>query len=150
MSIPEEYSNAIRLQQAGRFNENDIKSFVYHVFGLYDKHEDVNQFLPLLADQGLEMRFPNWEPVCSPSDFQKWYRWIGENFQAPSLHQVEAPINVEFLGNGKYEVNMVVRWQAVNKGSGFTDLRGHQTWTLDDGDQGAWPRILRYIVELVP
>jgi hypothetical protein len=54
----EQYHSAVATQQQNRFSQNAIKSFVYHVFALYDKHEDVSKFLPLLSDDGLEMRFP--------------------------------------------------------------------------------------------
>ena len=149
MSIPpREYSMEVDRKKTHRFNENDIKSFVYHVFALYDRHpEDVNQFLAFLADHELEMRFPGEEPVSSHPQFQAWYAKIGEKIES-NLHRVER-INVSCLENGKYGVELMVLWQAQTRQGGFQETRFHQVWTLEDNSQSEWPRILRYVVEEV-
>jgi hypothetical protein len=145
---PTEYSMAVDRQKTHRFNENDIKSFVYHVFALFDKHpEDVNQFLTFLADHGLEMRFPGEEPVSSHQQFKAWYAKIGKKIES-NLHRAEQ-INVSLLENGNYQVELMVLWQAQAKQGGFQETRFNQVWTLEDNSQSKWPIILRYVAEEV-
>lgn len=143
---PRDYSAAVARQETHRFNENDIKSFVYHVFALYDRHpEEVNPFLSFLADHGLEMYFPGEEPVSSHSGFQAWYAKIGETIES-NLHRVER-MDIRLLENGGYEVDLMVLWQAQPRQGGFQETRFRQVWTLEDYSQGEWPRICRYVVE---
>lgn len=143
-SIPEEYQRAQRLQQTSRFTENDIKSVVYHLFALYDKHADVEQLLPLFADQGLEMRLPE-TTLRSHDDFKHWYAGIGETLRS-NRHRVER-VDVALLGSGRYAVEVVVLWQAVTQDNRFVSFRAQQHWALDEGEGGAWPRIVRYEVK---
>lgn len=147
---PKEYTMAVerRKTKTHRFNENDIKSFVYNVFALYDKHpEDVNQFLTFLADQNLEMRFPD-RTVNSHADFRNFYTWVKNNIDT-NLHRLER-IDVEFLEKGKYKVDLIVLWQAEPTRGGFEETRFHQVWMLDSSSQRRWPRILSYVVEAAP
>ena len=141
----EQYRSAVATQQQNRFNENAIRSFVYHVFALYDKHEDVSKFLPLLSDDGLEMQFPD-TTLRSKEDFKKWYAGIGDNIRS-NTHQLER-LDAKILGNGKYEVDLVVLWQALTKVNEYIKFRAHQTWLLRDGKgDSPWPQIVRYVVE---
>lgn len=141
----EQYHSAVATQQQNRFSQNAIKSFVYHVFALYDKHEDVSKFLPLLSDDGLEMRFPE-TTLRSKEDFKKWYAGIGDNIQS-NTHQLEK-LDAKILGNGKYEVDLIVLWQALTKENRYIKFRAHQTWLLRDvKEDSPWPQIVRYVVE---
>jgi hypothetical protein len=141
----ERYHSAVATQQQNRFNENAIKSFVYHVFALYDKHEDVSKFLPLLSDDDLEMRFPE-TTLRSKEDFKKWYAGIGDSIQS-NTHQLEK-LDVKILGNGKYEVDLIVLWQALTKENEYIKFRAHQIWLLRDAEEDSpWPQIVHYVVE---
>jgi hypothetical protein len=141
----EQYHSAVATQQQNRFSENAIKSFVYHVFALYDKHEDVSKFLPLLSDDDLEMRFPE-TTLRSKEDFKKWYAGIGDNIQS-NTHQLEK-LDATILENGKYEVDLIVLWQTLTKDNRCIKFRAHQTWLLRDAkEDSAWPQIVRYVVE---
>lgn len=144
---PPGYMATVRLQQENKFSENAIKSFVYHVFALYDKHADVGRFLPLIADKDLEMKFPD-ALLGSHQDFERWYAGIGQNIRS-NTHSVER-MSVQFHANGKYQVDLIVLWQAITKENRFVSFRAHQLWTLDNGTEGKWPRILSYIVEEAP
>jgi hypothetical protein len=145
--LSEEYSMAVDRQNTHQFNENSITSFVYHVFALYDKHKDVNQFLTFLADHNMEIRFPGENLMSSHRQFQAWYANIGETIES-NLHRVKR-INIRFLENKKYEVELIVLWQAQQRQGSFKETRFHQVWTLEDQSQSEWPRILRYVVEEV-
>jgi hypothetical protein len=115
------------------------------VFALYDKHEDVSKFLPLLSDDGLEMRFPE-TTLRSKEDFKKWYAGIGDNIQS-NTHQLQK-LDAKILGNGTYEVDLIVLWQALTKENRYIKFRAHQTWLLRDAKEDSpWPQIFRYVVE---
>ena len=141
-AVPAAYTEAVGVTRAHRFCENDIKSFVYLVFGMYDKHVPVKEFLPLLADKGLEMKFPE-ATLRSQADFKKWYADVGRNFESNS-HTLER-VDVSFPGKGRYLVDLVVFWQALGRDGKYASFRAHQVWTLEDG--GKQPRILTYLVE---
>ena len=147
VEAPPDYADAVRIQQEHRFCENDIRSFVYHVFALYDKHVPVSRFLPLLADKGLDMRFPD-ATLRSHKDFKRWYAGIGKDIRS-NTHQVER-IDVSYPGRGRYQVGVVVLWQAMIKKGGYVSMRARQVWTLEEGKTRRWPRILSYIVEAAP
>jgi hypothetical protein len=67
---PAVYQEAVRRQRENRFNENEIISFVYQVYAMYDRHVPVERFLPLLASKNLEMRFPE-TTLRSHADFRE-------------------------------------------------------------------------------
>jgi hypothetical protein len=142
-AAPDAYLTAVRLQQENKFNDNSVKSFVYHWFALFDRHVPVQQFHPLLADVGLEMRFPE-AMLRSRNDFEKWYAGIGDRFQS-NTHTLER-VDVQVLGSGVYRVDLVVFWQALTKDGQYISFRAHQVWSLQDAE-GPWPRVVRYFVE---
>ena len=43
---PAVYREVVQRQLNNRFNENDIISFVYQVYSMYDRHVPVGRFLP--------------------------------------------------------------------------------------------------------
>ena len=141
-AVPSSYTAAVGVMREHRFCENDIKSFVYRVFGMYDKHVQVKEFLPLLADKGLEMKFPE-STLRSQADFRRWYADVGRNFES-NTHTLER-VDVSFPGKGRYRVDLVVFWQALGRDGKYASFRAHQVWTLEDG--GKHPRILTYLVE---
>jgi|CXWL01.1.fsa_nt_gi hypothetical protein len=123
------------------FNENEIKSFVYHWFALFDKHVEVAQFLGLIAEDGLEMQYPGADKISSHEDFKNWYAGVG-NVIKSNTHAVEH-IHLNHRADRKYEVDLVVLWQAVTKDDNHECLRVRQAWLLDDGEDGHWPRLLK-------
>ena len=75
--LPFAYSEAVQRQLHNKFNENEIISFVYQVYSMYDRHVPAERFLPLLASKNLEMRFPE-TTLRSHADFKRWYAAIGK------------------------------------------------------------------------
>src|SRR5512143_1490960 len=66
---PAAYKEAVQRQLNSKFNENDIISFVYQVYAMYDRHVPVERFLPFLSARNLEMRFPE-TTLRSQADFK--------------------------------------------------------------------------------
>ncbi|MDD5628776.1 MAG: hypothetical protein PHU21_06910 [Elusimicrobia bacterium] len=145
--VPQDYLDTVRLRKGSRFGENDIKSFVYHVFAMYDRHVHVGKLLPLFADQGLQMRFPD-ATLSSHEDFKRWYAGIGKSIKS-NTHQVER-LSVTLFGGGRYQADLIVLWRAEGRDGKFISMRVHQVWTMDDKAKGRWPRILSYIAEEAP
>ena len=144
---PGTYTAAVGVMRQNKFCENDIKSFVYRVFAMYDKHVSADKFLPFLADKGLEMKFPE-TTLRSHADFKTWYAGVGRGLKS-NTHTLER-VDVSFPGKGQYRVDLVVFWQALQRDGKYVSFRAHQIWTLDNGKTGKEPRILTYTVEEAP
>jgi hypothetical protein len=142
---PAAYRQAIKLLQENKYGENEIKSFVYQIFSLFDRHVEVNNLLLLFADEDLFMRLPEGR-IESHRDFEKWYAGIGAKYQS-NTHTLER-IDVQIPAKGDYRVDLVVLWQAQDIEGKFISFRAHQQWKIVDGG-GYWPRIVSYVSEPV-
>ena len=91
--------------------ENEIRSFVYRIFGLFDKHVPVEEILQYLVDDPLEMEFPG-APIRSAQEFRHWYANV-ELACEWNVHNIEK-IDVTLGGHGRYEVAVSLRWQALS------------------------------------
>ena len=143
---PESYLQSIKLLQENKYGENELKSFVYQVFSLFDRHAEVNNLLLLFANEDLSMKVPEGR-IDSHQDFEKWYAGIGANYQS-NVHKIEQ-VSVQIPAKGDYRVNCVVLWQAIDRNGKFTSLRTRQQWQIIDGG-GYWPRIVSFIAEPIP
>jgi hypothetical protein len=137
------YKEAVQRQLHNKFNENEIISFVYQVYAMYDRHVPVERFLPILAPTNLEMRFPE-TTLRSHADFKRWYAGIGKTI-ASNTHTIES-VKVSVLGGGRYQADIVGLWQAESKKGEYIAFKFRQQWTLVDGP-GKQPRIQTYRVE---
>ena len=140
---PAVYQEAVRRQRENRFNENEVISFVYQVYAMYDRHVPVERFLPLLASKNLEMRFPE-TTLRSHADFKKWYAGIGRDI-ASNTHTLET-VQVGIPGGGRYQADIVGVWQAESKKGEYVVFKFRQQWSLVDGP-GKQPLIQTYLVE---
>ena len=142
-SPPPAYREAVQRQRTDRFNENDIISFVYRIYAMYDRHVPVERFLPLLASKNLDMRFPE-TTLHSHADFKRWYAGIGKAI-ASNTHTLET-VKVSVLGGGRYRADIVGVWQAESRKGEYIVFKFHQQWSLVDGP-GKQPLIQAYLVE---
>lgn len=140
---PASYLQAVKILQENKYGENEIKSFVYQIFSLFDRHSEVSQLLLLFADEDLDMRLPEGK-LNSHNDFQKWYADIGTKYQS-NTHTLER-IDVQIPSKGDYRVDLTVHWQAIDINGKYVTLRTHQQWRIVDGG-GYWPRIIYYNVQ---
>ena len=141
-----DYLQAVKLLQDNKYGENEIKSFVYQVFSLFDRHAEVNNLLLLFANEDLSMKVPEGR-IDSHQDFEKWYAGIGAKYQS-NIHRIER-IDVQIPAKGDYRVNVLVLWQALDREGKLTSLRTRQEWKIIDGG-GYWPRIVSYVAEPAP
>lgn len=139
------YTEAVRQLRQNRYGENDIKSFVYHIFSMYDYHVPVAQFYPYLVDTGLEMQFPE-GTLQSHKDFKHWYDVsVGKNIKT-NTHTIES-LHVSVQGNKTYQVDLVVWWQAETMAGNYLSYHVQQTWTLVESNGTL--KIRRYIVRQI-
>ena len=141
---PTSYLQAVKILQENKYGENEIKSFVYQVFSLFDRHAEISQLLLLFAED-LNMVVPE-AKITSHQEFEKWYKDIGVRYQS-NTHTVER-IDVQIPAKGDYRVDLTVQWQAMGIDGKYTSFKSRQQWRIVDGG-GYWPRIVSYIVEPV-
>ena len=104
---------------------NELRGFVYQWFSWFDRHMEERFFLPHLAEQGLEMRFPE-RTLRSHADFQDWYRGIGKTIRA-NTHDVSG-LRVTPVGKDSFHVDLFVWWRAVTREGKPLSMRVRQNW----------------------
>lgn len=133
-----------------KFTKNDIKSFVYKVFSMYERatcaneHVSADAFHDLVAED-VHVDFPDYT-IRSRDEFKQWHGWI-HGLLVSDDHEIES-ISVEYLENGKYQAQFFVRWRGDFKDGRFTDLRVEQLWVMREEENKPLPVIERYIVGL--
>ena len=127
------------------YNVNEIKSFVYKWFSLFDRNAPTDEFIARTVDQGLEMAFPE-RTLRSHNDFRDWYGGILENIKKAS-HDV-SDLQVTQESPTQFAVSLRVHWQATTATGEELSMHVRQEWTVID-DGGPSPRVKRYIV-IVP
>lgn len=124
-------------------SQAEIDSFVQTWFQGLNEHIDVERMLPLVADDGLEMVFPE-QTLRSHADFRSWYAAVGENFTDQD-HDVEAVTSRPQDDGVALDVTVV--WRAVQTADGAPlAMRAQQSWFLDRSPATAAPRIVTYHV----
>ena len=142
---PSAYLQSVKILRENKYGENDLKSFVYQVFGLFDRHNDINQLLLLFGNEDLDMKVPEGK-ITSHDEFSKWYQSIGNRYQS-NVHIVEQ-IQVSVPAKGDYRIDLTVQWHTMDTSGKYGVQRFRQQWRVIDGG-GYWPRIVQYYVEPV-
>ena len=109
------------------YSQNDVKSFVYKWFAMFDHQEDINKFKMHLPKQNVVMNFPDF-PIRKMADFEKWYGGVIDNIQFNS-HDIS---NLKVTGNEKdgYEVSFHVNWKANTYDKKTYDVNVAQQWQI--------------------
>ncbi|MCT4613759.1 MAG: hypothetical protein N4A49_02660 [Marinifilaceae bacterium] len=143
------YTNLMKEFRQRKFTPNDIKSFVYRIFAMYeratceDEHLPAEAFKPYVSSD-VRVDFPNY-PIAIDSweKFAEWHRWI-HNLLESDDHHIDQ-IRVELLKSGKYEVRFDVRWRGLFKDGTYLDNIYAQIWILREEEGKSHPVIERYI-----
>lgn len=113
-----------------------------------DVHAPLEEFVPLLAENGLEMRFPE-ATVYGFDGFKGWYeRVIGIFFdEVHTLKDVKATVTEDIA-----EVKVVVKWEASMwnppaANSERITLDAYQTWVMKRSPSTGKPVVQTYIVD---
>jgi len=106
---------------------NEIKSFVYYWFSLFDRNARVEEFLPRLDDDHLQMRFPE-ATLNGKADFQNWYSGILRTI-ARANHDIRT-VEVTPQGSGRWSVHVIVLWSATTTEGKPVQFMADQTWSV--------------------
>lgn len=132
--------------------EAECKALVADWYHKLDVHVPPEELLPLLADEGLEMTFPE-GTFQGHEGGRKWYEGALNKF-FDEVHTLKET-NVEIAGD-RADCHIVVNWQArswdppdaKSKWYGFDCL---QTWVLQRSPESGRAVILTYVVDkLIP
>jgi len=142
-----EYETLIDAIQKRKFTKNDIKSFVYKVFSMYERATCVNEHVDVeafheIVDENIYVDFPDYQ-IRNREEFKEWHRWI-HGLMNSDDHEIEK-IDVEFLANGKYQARFIVRWRADFKDGTYVDSRIEQMWIMREENDRDLPVIERYL-----
>ncbi|MGH8907998.1 MAG: nuclear transport factor 2 family protein [Egibacteraceae bacterium] len=113
-----------------------------------DVHAPVQSLLPLLAQDGFEIRISD-GTFKGREGFERFYEgWIGRFFD--ETHEVKQ-LTVVSSGD-RADVSVVVNWQArmwnpPEAKSRFLDIDEYQTWVVQRSPVSGAPVILSYIVD---
>ncbi len=128
--------------------EAEVKQLAKDWYLKLDVHAPLEDYVPFLAEEGLEMRFPE-ATVYGFDGFKDWYERVIRIFfdEVHTLKQV----NVTLSGD-KAEVKVIVKWEAsVWKPPAAKSERivldAYQTWVIKRSPNTGKPVIVTYIVD---
>ncbi|MGW4384623.1 nuclear transport factor 2 family protein [Kitasatospora sp. NPDC004531] len=121
----------------------EIREFAQNWFDLLSRHDPVEDLLPLVVDEGLDMAFPE-RTLRSHADFRDWYTVVGEAFSDQS-HTLEKFAAIET--DGRVDIELIVIWAAKHLAEGVrAAFRIEQLWQLVRDPATGALRISRYRV----
>lgn len=128
---------------------SEVKQFASDWYSKLDVHAPVEEYVPLLAEENVEMRFPE-VTVTGFEGFKGWYEKVVRMFfdEVHTLKKVEP----KPISNGQIEVKVVVKWEASMWNSPAAKSEriisdAYQTWILERSPETQKPVILTYIVD---
>lgn len=124
-----------------------ISEYAADWYRALDRHDDIEDVLKLLVDDGLVMNFPE-ATERGHEGFRNWYKAVTTRFfdEVHTVREVK-PIS---LSPKEAEVSVVVNWQfKMHDGQEAKSVWGgfdaYQTWTVVAGANG--PQIKVYTVD---
>jgi hypothetical protein len=127
--------------------EQEIRSMAEVWYRKLDVHAPMVDVLPMLAEEGLEMKFPE-SSLKSLAEFEGWYQRVIRIFfdEVHTVKEVKAKINGETA-----DVHVVVEWHASvwnppAEKSARIKLDADQTWIVKRSPKTGKPVIATYIV----
>jgi hypothetical protein len=126
----------------------EIKKLATEWYRKLDVHAPLAEVTPMLAANGLEMKFPE-ATLRTIGDFQGWYDRVIRIFfdEVHKVKEVDARITDEGA-----DVNVVVHWEASvwnppAANSQRIKLDAYQTWYVTRSPETERPVIVRYTVD---
>lgn len=132
-------------EEIQRFNENDIKSFVYKWFGLFDEKASAYSLRGFLAVQGLNMELPDIR-IGSQDTFENWYK-IRLNTIDWSRSELDT-VSIAFKGKKQYSADISLVASERNYNGTVVKKKFRESWIIIDTGE-LLPRILSRIVQEV-
>jgi hypothetical protein len=112
--------------------ENLVRTTVNRWYRALDRHDELTEVLPYLADDGLEMRLPE-TTVRGHAGFKEWYGTVIRRF-FDEEHTVQR-VDVELTGPTSATARVLVNWQAriwdpPEPRSRWIGFDAYQTWQV--------------------
>ncbi len=129
--------------------ESEVKQMVDEWYLKLDIHAPAEEFLPLLAEEGLEMRFPE-GTLHGYEEFKKWYETTIITRYFDEIHTMKE-LNIAMSEDGA-DVRLVVdwqtrRWKPPAPKSEWLGFDCYQTLVVKRSDRTGKPVILTYVVD---
>jgi hypothetical protein len=128
--------------------KDEINDLADRWYKALDVHAPLEDLLEMLADDGLEMVFPE-GTSRGHAGFTEWYERVTRIFfdEVHTLKKVEPTI-----GDGRADVEVVVNWQATvwnppEPKSKWLGFDAYQTWVVERSPESGKAVIKRYIVD---
>ncbi len=128
--------------------ESEVRQFVKEWFHKLDIHTPLEEFLMMVADEGIEFRFPE-VTVTDKAGLTQWYERVTTTY-FDELHETK---ELAISTDGEYAtVKILTQWQESNwnppapKSERQTFLAA-QTWGVKRSDKTGQPVVVTYFVE---
>lgn len=147
---PADFALTLDQQAARKFTANDIRSFVYRVFSMYERATSDSRHVGpeafrLLLDDNVRIDFPDYK-IRNWAEFVAWHKWIHGRLVGDD--HVLGAIEVRFMSDGRYQAHFVVLWRALFKTGEYSEVRVDQTWTLREQADRDLPVIETYVARV--
>lgn len=128
--------------------EAEVKDLVVEWYRKLDVHAPMVEILPMLADEGLEMKFPE-ATLRGHAEFEGWYQGVIRIF-FDEVHEV-TKCDVKLSGD-KADVDIIVKWEASvwkppARYSERIILDAYQTWIVKRSPSTGQAVVVTYIVD---
>jgi hypothetical protein len=127
--------------------EAEVKELVDAWYHLLDVHAPVEEFVPLVAQTGLEMYWPE-GPTFGVDEFKGWYHKVTNLF----FDEVHTMKELAITPRGDVaDVKLTVNWQAriwnpPDAKSKWLGMDAHQTWVVVRSSDGR-AVVQKYVVD---
>jgi hypothetical protein len=128
--------------------EPEVRQLVTHWFHLLDIHAPVEAFLAIVADEGIEFRFPE-VTVTDKAGLRQWYQQVIQTY----FDEVHEPKEVTITTQGdRATIKSLTQWQESTwnppapKSERLTFLARH-TWGVKRSDTTGQPVLVTYVVD---
>jgi ketosteroid isomerase-like protein len=128
--------------------ESGIRHTVARWYRALDRHDELAEVLPYLADDVLEMRLPE-TTVRGHAGFKEWYETVTNRF-FDEEHTVRS-VDVDLHGDTSATASVLVNWQAriwdpPAPRSRWIGFDAYQTWEIELRDGS--PVVTSYSVDV--
>jgi hypothetical protein len=138
------------MSELAPLTQAEVQAFAEDWYRKLDVHAPLEDFVPLLADDGLEMVFPE-ATVQGFEGFKGWYERVVRIF-FDEVHTVKE-VKPSFKADGlAADVKVVVKWEASvwNPPAPYSEriiLDAYQTWEVKRSPKTQAVVISRYVVD---
>ncbi|MDP9313447.1 MAG: hypothetical protein M3R24_21625 [Chloroflexota bacterium] len=136
------------MDDSATLTQSEVRELVDQWYRKLDVHAPVEELLPLLANDGLEMRFPE-ATLRGQAEFVRWYEGVTRRF-FDEVHELKE-VNIA-TGADRAAVQLIVNWQAhiwnpPAPRSQWLGFDAAQRWEVARSPETQQPIIISYVVD---